>query len=446
MIKPVIAIVGRPNVGKSTLYNRLTRSRDAIVHDRPGVTRDRIHGIGRVGDRAYWVVDTGGLESSSEALQQLLTDQVDAAIDESDAVLFVVDAGTGPSASDREIAQRLRRRPQHIHVVVNKAEGREPEVAVAEFHAFGLGAPFAVSAQHGDGVAKMINQVLERVAGSKGLTEPSPGVPHMAVVGRPNVGKSTLVNALLGQPRVVVCDRPGTTRDSISIPLNYDGKDYVLVDTAGIRRRSRVKEPVEQLAIMRTLRAVERTHVVLFMIDAQSGVTDQDAKLAGVVLDSGRAMVLLVNKWDGLSSRQRSDIRQAVRRKLPFLEGIVMLFISAKFGSGLGDVVPAVQQAYESTMATLSTSTLNQILRQAVEEVPPPMVGPRRIKLKYAHQGGRNPPRVVIHGNLVDKLPDSYRRFLAKRFRKTFNLTGTRVDISFRTSANPYAQGKTRSP
>ncbi len=443
-MKPVIAIVGRPNVGKSTLYNRLTRSRDAIVHDRPGVTRDRLYGIGRVGNRTYWAVDTGGLERSADRLQDLLTAQVDAAIEDSDAVLFVVDARTGPNPSDREIAARLRERSRNVLLAVNKAEGLSPEVAVAEFHELGLGTPYAISAQHGDGVRDMINALLEGVEVVQSRAEPPPGVPHMTVVGRPNVGKSTLVNALLGEPRVVVFDSPGTTRDSVSIPLHYRGRDYVLVDTAGVRRRSRVTEPLEQFAILRTLRALERTHVVLFMLDAQSGVTDQDAKLAGTVLDSGRAMVLLVNKWDGLEDRQRTEVRRVIRRKLLFLDGIQTLFISAKYGSGLADVVPAVQRAYDSAMATLGTADLNTALRRAVQEVPPPMVGARRIKLKYAHQGGKNPPRVVIHGTLVDKLPDSYRRFLAKRFRKTFNLTGARVDIALRAGANPYVDKRPR--
>lgn len=438
-MKPVIAIVGCPNVGKSTLYNRLTRSRDAIVSDQPGVTRDRIHGVGRYGDRSYWVVDTGGLNRGKEELQQLLAEQVEMAIAESDAVIFVVDGRAGPSAADHEIADHLRRTPRRVYLAVNKAEGLAKDLAVSEFHSLGVGDPHAISALRGDGVGALIDTILNEVVGSGQEVLPS-GVPHMAVVGRPNVGKSTLVNALLGQPRMLVYDRPGTTRDSVAVPFRYDQKDYVLIDTAGLRRRAKITEELEQFALLRTLRTIERVHVVMFMVDAQTGITEQDARLAGTILDGGRAMVVLVNKWDGRTPHERAQIRRQIDRKLPFLEGVTKLFISAKHGSGLGAVVPAVQEAFDSAMTSMGTAELNQILRRAVEEVPPPMVGFRRIKLKYAHQGGKNPPLVVVHGNLVRSIPESYRRYLAKRVRKAFNLTGTPVEISFRSSRNPYSR------
>ncbi len=444
-MRPVISIVGRPNVGKSTLYNRLTRSRDALVDDRPGVTRDRMVGLGRVGGTPCWVIDTGGLESEGGSLQQMLRRQVDVAVQGSDAVLFMLDGRSGPSPDDIEIAGYLRRCGVPVFPVVNKTEGLAPELGTAEFHALGLSnPPTAVSARQGAGINMLMEHILDTVSATGAAAEVDRSAPHVGVVGRPNVGKSTLVNRLLGEERVLVCDEPGTTRDSIRIPFRHAGRDYVLVDTAGVRRRSRIQDKLEQFSVARTLQTIEQVDVVVFVLDAQAGVSDQDARLAGLVRDGGRSMVLVVNKWDGLTNEQRQRVRRELDRKLPFLDDVDRLFVSAKFGSGLGHLVPALARAYSSAMADLGTGRLNAVLQQAVAAQPPPLAGRRRSKLKYAHQGGKNPPQVVIHGNLLDKIPESYRRYLSRRVARAFGLTGAPVRIVFKSGENPYARKASR--
>ncbi len=441
-MRPVIAIVGRPNVGKSTLYNRLTRSREALVDDRPGVTRDRMFGLGRMGEQTFWVVDTGGLSLDGNDLTAATERQVDAALAECDAVIFVVDGREGPCAADYDIAARLRRRQVGVYLAANKTEGLDKELVAAEFYDLGLAnGPYPISGRNGDGVRDLIERILDETRAAVHRDEElGSETPHVAVVGRPNVGKSTLVNRLLGEERMVVYDEPGTTRDSVRVPFRYQQEEYVLVDTAGVRRKTRIQDRIEKFSAMRTLRTLEQVHVAVLVLDARSGVTDQDARLAGTIRDSGRSMVIAVNKWDGLDARQRRWVRDEIHRKLAFLDDVPVLYISALHGSGVGTVMPAVRRAYESAVATLATSRLNAVLRSAVESVPPPMAGRRRIRLKYAHQGGKNPPLVVIHGNLVDRVPESYRRYLANSFRRGFGLTGTVVQIAFRTRENPYAR------
>ena len=445
-MRPVISIVGRPNVGKSTLYNRLTRSRDALVDDRPGVTRDRMVGLGRVGGAPYWIIDTGGLENEAGSLQEMLRRQVDAAVQGSDAVIFMLDGRTGPSADDVEIASYLRRCGVPVFPVVNKTEGLGAGLGTAEFHGLGLPeSPTAVSARHGDGIHSLMESILSTVAASGPEDDVERSSPHVGIVGRPNVGKSTLVNRLLGEERVVVYDEPGTTRDSIRIPFRHADRDYVLVDTAGVRRRSRIQDKLEQFSVARTLQTIEQVDVVVFVLDAQAGISDQDARLAGLVRDSGRSMVLVINKWDGLEDERRNRVRRDLDRKLPFLEDVDRLFVSAKYGSGLGGLVPAVARAYRSAMADLGTGRLNAVLQRAVEAQPPPMAGRRRSKLKYAHQGGKNPPQVIIHGNLLEKVPESYRRYLSRRVARAFGLTGAPVRIVFKSGENPYARRAPRN-
>ena len=440
-MKPVIVLVGRPNVGKSTLFNRLTRSRAALVADVPGLTRDRQYGDGRIGDRPYLVIDTGGvagrLEARAAALAQILSAQTRQAIAEADAVILVVDARAGLTAADQDLAEDLRRRGKVVHVAVNKSEGMNADVATAEFHRLGLGVPAAISAAHGDGVAAFMQRVL---AGLPAVPEAPAArdVPRIAVIGRPNVGKSTLVNALLGEERVVVFDQAGTTRDAIRIPFERGGQAFVLIDTAGVRRGARVAEAIEKFSVVKTLQAIDESDVCVLVLDAAEGVTDQDVALAAHVLEEGRALVLVVNKWDLADGAQRDWVRREVERKLPFLDFVRVHYASAKEHTGLDGLLASVLEAFDSARRTMQTSRLNRLLAEAVRSTAPPIVRGRRIRLKYAHQGGRRPPTIVIHGNLVSELPDSYRRYLARTFRKAFRLVGTPVRIECRDEENPY--------
>ncbi len=436
-MRPVIAIIGRPNVGKSTLYNRLTRSRDALIDDQPGVTRDRLIGVGRAGDQDYWVIDTGGMTADDDALQRLLQEQVDLAVAEADAIIFLVDGRDGPNAADREIAAHLRIQQTPLYVAVNKTEGIDMDLAASEFFSLGLGKPYAISAREGTGVKQLVGTIIDQVPGT-GSDDAIPEIPHFAIMGRPNVGKSTLANVLLGETRLVVFDEPGTTRDSVRVPFQFAGREYMLVDTAGLRRRSRIIERVEQFSAIKALRTLDQVHVVVLVLDAQQGIVEQDARLAGLVWASGRSMVLVINKWDHLDAEQRRRVRLDVTRKLSFLDVIEPLYVSAKYGGGVGAVMPAICAAYDSAMASLPTPQLNRILHEATTSVPPPIVRNRRIKLKYAHQGGKNPPLVLIHGNLTGEIPDSYRRYLSKRIRRHFKLAGTPVKIALRGAKNPY--------
>jgi len=440
---PVIALVGRPNVGKSTLFNRLTRSRDALVADQPGLTRDRKYGIGQLGSHPYLVVDTGGLSGETEGVDLLMEQQVLRAIEEADHVLFLLDAKQGCSGSDQQIAARLRRTGKPVTAVVNKIDGGDPDLAASDFHQLGLGTPAPIAAAHGRGVHALIDQVLaalpEELLGT-GPEEETKGT-LVAVVGRPNVGKSTLINRLLGEERVVAFDQPGTTRDSQFIPFRHEEKDYTLIDTAGVRRRGRISEAIEKFSVIKTLQAIEQANVVVLVLDAQQGLSDQDANLAGHILESGRALVVAVNKWDGLTPHERQRIKEESERRLGFLRFASWHFISALHGSGVGHLLKAVNRAYANAARKLDTPELNRILQQAVTEHPPPLSRGRRIKLRYAHQGGRNPPIIVIHGNQTEALPSSYKRFLSNRFREVLGLDGTPIRLEFKTGENPY-QGR----
>ncbi len=448
-MKPVVVLVGRPNVGKSTLFNRLTRSRAALVADVPGLTRDRQYGDGRVGDRPYFVVDTGGVVASLASAKEQgdvtshVAVQVRAALAEADAVILLVDTREGIHPVDRELVTDLRRHGKPVWVAVNKAEGYDPSTAVAEFHAFGLGEPMAISATHGDGVEELMQRVLATLPVSQ-EAEPEDGVPRIAVIGKPNAGKSTLVNALLGEERVVVSDAPGTTRDSIRVPLEREGRRYILIDTAGVRRRSKIDELLEKFSVLKTLQAIDEANVAILVIDASTGVSEQDASLSGYALEAGRAMVIAVNKWDALTDSERTWIKREFERKLPFLEFARVHYISAKDGTGVGGLFPSVDEAYVSAFRTMTTPKLNRVLLDAVTATPPPMARGRRARPKYAHQGGKNPPRVVIHGNQVASLSKSYRRYLANTFRKAFHLVGTQVWIECRQEENPYQDKKAR--
>ena len=441
-MKPVVVLVGRPNVGKSTLFNALTRRRDAIVADQPGVTRDRQYGDGRVGDRPYLVVDTGGLTTETQGIAALMSLQTRQAMDEADAIVFVVDGRAGPSSADREIAQQLRRLGKHITLAVNKTEGLDAAVAVAEFHALGLGTPLAVSAAHGSGLDGLMAAVLAPLPRAL-ETEAAPSdLPRIAVAGRPNVGKSTLVNTLLGEERVVVADQPGTTRDSVRIPLHHGGRDYLLIDTAGVRRRARVEEGVEKYSVIKTLQAIGEANVVILVLDARQEVSEQDMDLAGYILDEGRSLVLAVNKWDGLEESQRDWIKREIDRRLSFLTFAPPHFISALQGSGIAALFPAIDRAFASANIDLPTAHLNRVLEKALQVTPPPIARGRRIKLKFAHQSGHNPPKVTIYGNQVASVPESYRRYLGNTFRNAFRLEGTPVRIDFAQGENPFETKK----
>jgi GTP-binding protein len=439
-VLPVIALVGRPNVGKSTLFNALTRSRDALVADLPGLTRDRKYGYARVGPRSCVIVDTGGLVESATGIEQLMARQTLKAVAEADRVLLLVDARAGCTPEDRHVAEVLRRGGKPVVVVANKAESLDPDLAVADFHELGFGPPVAIAASHGEGLTGLMERVLADVPVPEAPAEADEeGGIRVAVVGRPNVGKSTLINRLLGEERLLASDQPGTTRDSVHVPFERDGRRYTLIDTAGVRRRARVSEMIEKYSVVKTLQAIEEAHVVVGVLDAHESVSEQDASLLGLVAERGRALVVAVNKWDGIPPEQRTAIRDGLDLRLPFLAFAPVLFISARHGTGVGELLEAVQSGYEAAMRELPTKELTRALEQAVVAHQPPLVRGRRIKLRYAHQGGRNPPVVVIHGNQTQHVPDAYRRYLENWFRKTFSLQGTPMRIEFRTDENPYA-------
>jgi GTP-binding protein len=443
-MKPTVALVGRPNVGKSTLFNRLTRTRDAIVHDMPGLTRDRQYGRGRLGDKPYIVVDTGGFEPvAKDGILSEMARQAQEAIAEADVVVFVVDGRAGLAPQDKRIAGLLRERGAPVWLAVNKTEGMQEDLAVSEFHELGLGAPRAISAAHGDGVRQLVEDALARFPAETEDEEALPDHPRVAIVGRPNVGKSTLVNRVLGEERVIAFDEPGTTRDAIEVEASWQGRPYTIIDTAGIRRRGKVWESVEKFSVVKTLQAIERANVVVLVVDAAQDISEQDAHIAGYILDAGRALAVAVNKWDAVDAERKKDTKTDLERKLAFLDFAEFVPVSALKGTGLKALFDAVDGAYAAAMAKLSTPKLTRALQAAVEKQAPPLAGKMRPKLRYAHQGGSNPPVVVIHGTSVAAIKDAYRRYLANTFVKVFKLKGTPLRVELRQGANPYA-GKAR--
>ena len=438
---PVIALVGRPNVGKSTLFNSLTRTRDALVADLPGLTRDRQYGIGRRGPRPYVVVDTGGLTGEEEGLSGLVARQAWRAIEEADAVLLLVDGRAGLTVADEEIAGQLRRAGKPVHLVINKAEHRDPHLLSADFHALGLEHLHVIAAVHNQGVETLMEAVfaaLPATVEADATPEEPEGVIRLAVVGRPNVGKSTLVNRLLGEERMLACDLPGTTRDSVAAPFERDGQRYVLVDTAGVRRRARVSEAVEKFSVIKALQAIEQSHVVVLVLDARQGISEQDASLLGLILDSGRALALAVNKWDRLDPDIRAQVKRDLDRRLGFLDFAKIHFISALHGTGVGELLGSVREAYAAAIHKLSTPELTRILEDALAAHQPPLVHGHSIKLRYAHQGGQNPPLIIVHGNRIEHVPEAYRRYLMGVYRKRLDLWGTPIRVEFRGGENPY--------
>ncbi len=433
---PVVALIGRPNVGKSTLFNRLTRSRDALVADYPGLTRDRQYGYGKLGPVPYLVIDTGGVAGGETGIDERMVEQSVRALEEADVAIVMVDGREGRTAADEHVAELARKNAKRVFLVANKAEGLDAAMATSEFHRLGLGEPLAVSAAHGDRISALMDAVLEGFEAAD--EEEDDERLRIAVVGRPNVGKSTLSNRLLGEERLVVYDQPGTTRDSVAVPFERNDRKYLLIDTAGIRRKARVNEAIEKFSIIKALQAIERAQVVIAVLDGQEGVTEQDVSLLGLIVERGRALVVVTNKWDGLAPEQRKHIRDELDRRLPFLDFAERMTISALHGTAVGDLFPAVERAYAAAMRDMSTTDLNRELESALTAHPPPMVRGRRIRLRYAHQGGRNPPVIVIHGNQTDRVPESYRRFLINRFRKAFKLKGTPVRLVFKTGDNPY--------
>ena len=437
---PVVALVGRPNVGKSTLFNALTGTRDALVSDIPGLTRDRKYGYGRSEPHRFIVVDTGGLVETPRGLLQLMAQQTQRAIEEADQVVFLVDGQSGLDASDRFVADVLRRSGKPVTVAVNKCEGRDAAIAVAEFHGFGFGEPVALSAAHRQGIDDLMEQVF---AGRAPVVAEEDAAADRAirvcVVGRPNVGKSTLINRLLGEERLITFDQPGTTRDAVHVPFERDGQHYVLIDTAGVRRRSRVDEKLERWSVIKTLQAIDRSNVVIGVLDARETVSEQDATLLGIVADRGRALVIAVNKWDHVSPQQRDEIRAQLDQRLRFLDFAPLHFISALHGSGVGELMDSVRAAHAAAMREMPTPELTRVLEAAMKQHQPPLVRGRRIRLRYAHQGGRNPPIIVIHGAQAERTPEDYRRYLMNCFRQSFKLFGTPVRVDFRSEDNPFA-------
>lgn len=457
---PVIALVGRPNVGKSTLFNRLTNTRDALVADFPGLTRDRKYGQANVDGRQFIVIDTGGITGDEEGIDAAMAEQSLLAIDEADVVYFLVDARAGLTPADQGIADYLRKQEKTVYVVANKVDGIDGDSESAEFFALGMGNVQQIAAAHGRGVAQLLDLALDPLLehfpdmavieeerndddeNAQAQLERLQGLPiKLAIVGKPNVGKSTLTNRILGEERVVVYDQPGTTRDSIFIPMMRDEREYVLIDTAGVRKRRKINEAVEKFSIVKTLQAIEESNVVLLVIDAREGITDQDLSLLGFILNSGRSLVLAVNKWDGLDQYVKDEVKRELDRRLGFVDFARLHFISALHGTGVGHLFESVQEAYASATKRINTAMLTNIMEMAQDDHNPPMMRGRRIKMKYAHAGGYNPPVIVIHGNQVSDLPDSYKRYLMNYFRKSLQTMGTPIKIEFREGANPF-EGK----
>ena len=439
-MKPTLVIVGRPNVGKSTLFNRLTRSRDALVADQPGLTRDRHYGHGRLGHKPHLVVDTGGFEpQTKEGIVLEMARQAEAAIAEADVLIFVVDARTGLAPQDRVIGQLLRRSGHPVILAVNKGEGMNQAVVSAEFYELGCGEPYVISSAHGDGVRELVDLALAPFPEESETDTPSDG-PRVAIVGRPNVGKSTLINSLLGEERVISFDMPGTTRDAIDVPFEKNGRAYTLIDTAGLRRKGKVFETIEKFSVIKTLQAVEESNVVVLMVDASQDISDQDAHIAGFCIDAGRALVLVINKWDAIDAYRREQIKLDIARKLNFLGFAKVHYVSALKGQGIGGILGSVDKAYAAAMAKMSTPKLTRALIAAVERQGPPRHGLFRPKLRYAHQGGSNPPIIVIHGNALDNIPASYTRYLEGYFLDVFKLIGTPLRVQYKSTKNPFAE------
>ena len=445
-MKPTLVIVGRPNVGKSTLFNRLTKTRDALVADLPGLTRDRHYGHGRIGDKPFLVVDTGGFEPvAKDGILHEMAKQTLQAVTEADVIVLLTDGRQGLTPQDRIIANQLRQTRKLVVVAVNKAEGMAEAQVTAEFHELGMGVPLAISATHGEGMHDLVETALASFALEEETAIESDH-PRIAIVGRPNVGKSTLLNSLLGEDRVIAFDQPGTTRDSIHVEFTRNGKNYTLIDTAGIRKRGKVFEAVEKFSVVKTLQSIEDANVVLLVLDARQDISEQDAHIAGFIVESGRALVVAVNKWDNLDASTRETIKTDISRKLMFLRFARFHYISALDGSGLGGLLPAVDAAYAAAMARLPTPKLTRALIAATVQHAPPMQGSIRPKLRYAHQGGHNPPLVVIHGSATAKIPDTYRRYLENMFRDTFELEGTPLRVQFQQGHNPFTNRKAPPP
>ena len=450
-MKPVFALVGRPNVGKSTLFNRLTKSRDALVADFPGLTRDRKYGQGVLGadsqegneGRSYLVIDTGGLSGDDVGIDEYMANQTWLAVDEASTVLFMVDGREGLTSADHLVADRLRRAGKKVFLVVNKTDSVDPDQATAEFYQLGFKDVFAIAASQGRGVTQMITSLLATfpIIEEETIPEEHADSIRIAFVGRPNVGKSTLINRIMGEERVVAFDKPGTTRDSIYVPFERDGQKYTLIDTAGVRRKAKVKEAIETFSIIKTLSAIENSHVVIMLLDAHETITDQDAHLLGLILDAGRSLVIAINKWDGLSEYKRDQIKVKLEVKLPFLDFADKHFISALHGTGVGHLYKSVHEAYDSAMLKVSTARMTRMLQTATEAHQLPIVAASRIKLRYAHQGGSNPFTIIIHGNQTKRIPGSYKRYLMNYFRETLKLKGTQVRLEFKTGDNPF-EGK----
>ncbi|WP_430875986.1 ribosome biogenesis GTPase Der [Gilliamella sp. G0441] len=461
---PVVALVGRPNVGKSTLFNRLTRTRDALVADFPGLTRDRKYGRAEIKGHEYIVIDTGGIDGTEEGVESFMADQSLQAIEEADIVLFLVDARAGAMPADHAIAKHLRSRQKATFLVANKIDGIDADTAISDFYSLGLGDIHPIAASHGRGVSSLIETALEPIFQFKDhdeddfnedqlppdLSESYDDVDEddveslinqpikVAIVGRPNVGKSTLTNRILGEERVVVYDMPGTTRDSIYIPMTRDEREYVLIDTAGVRKRGKVTQTVEKFSVIKTLQAIEDANVVILVIDAREGISDQDLSLLGFIINSGRSLVIAVNKWDGLSQDIKEQVKTTLDDRLDFIDFARLHFISALHGSGVGNLFDSIQEAYECATRRVNTALLTKIMQMAQDDHQPPLVRGRRVKLKYAHAGGYNPPIVVVHGNQVEDLPDSYKRYLMNYFRRSLKIMGTPIRIQFKEGANPF--------
>lgn len=444
-MKPVIALVGRPNVGKSTLFNRLTRSRDALVADLPGLTRDRHYGEGRIGERPFLVIDTGGFEPvAKEGIMYEMALQTRQAVAEADVVVFIVDGRQGLTPHDKTITDYLRKTGRKVMLVVNKSEGMKYTSVTADFYELGMGDPYVISAAHGDGVHDLVNEALDFAFANRPDEEEEPEHPDhgikIAIVGRPNVGKSTLINTLVGEQRVIAFDMPGTTRDSIEVPFEREGKKYTLIDTAGIRRRGKIFEAIEKFSVVKTMQSISDANVIILLLDAQQDISEQDAHIAGFILESGRALVVAVNKWDGLQSDDRDAVKIDLDRKLDFLSFAKTHFISALKGTGISQLMKSVDAAYAAATANLSTPLLTRALQEAIEKQEPKRKGSTRPKMRYAHQGGQNPPIIVIHGNALDAVSEPYKRYLERHFRDTFKLVGTPVRIELKSGKNPFAR------